>query len=238
MKKVIGVNYKDYTNTVNMLNRILASGNTESAKPYEEKLLAMVEPFGVMDPKLVARLNFLRSEKNPEYDEELKGLEVAEKECFIKFYKEVGSQVRACIKAEIGEDKTLKLNRREKIRVNYNGVKTAQAWSGSQLMPGIRFFEYPVVDYSESDLAEFEAGTRKSLMSSNSTVAIAITTEEDEVTEQPIVRVRFFSLIYDSIDKKYNTHEWLVTFNVVKAIPKDKVAEADQELENTLDDWA
>ena len=238
MKKVIGVNYKDYTNTVNMLNRILASGNTESAKPYEEKLLAMVEPFGVMDPKLVARLNFLRSEKDPEYAEELAGLETTEKECFIKFYKEVGSQVRACIKAEIGEDKTLKLNRREKIRVNYNGVKTAQAWSGSQLMPGIRFFEYPVVDYTESDLAEFEAGTRKSLMSSDSTVAIAITTEEDEVTEQPIVRVRFFSLIYDSIDKKYITHEWLVTFNVVKAIPKDKVAEADQELENTLDDWA
>lgn len=238
MKKIIGVNYKDYTGTVNMLNRILASGNIESAKSYEEKLLTMVEPFGVMDPKLVARLNYLRSIKTPEDNEELVDLIKLEKECMIKFYKEVGVQVRACIKAEIGENNTLKLNRREKIRTNYNGTKTTQSWSTPQLMPGIRFFEYPVVNYTEDDLAEYLAGTRKSLMSSNSTVAVIITTEEDEITLGKIVRVKFFSLCYDSIDKKYNTHEWLITFNVIPETPKDVVAQADTELDNASDDWA
>lgn len=237
MKKVIGVNYKDYTNTVNMVNRIIASGNKDSAKVYEDKLVEMTKEFGVMDPKLSARLNYLRSSKQTD-SEEFAELVALEKECYVTFYNNVGKQVRDAILAEIGDGKTLKLNRREKVRTLYNGTKVSQAWNGSQLMSGIRFFEYPVVSYTEEDIQAYLDGERKTIMSSNSTVAVAITSEENEVSEQPIIRVRFFSLCYDAIDKKFNTHEWLITFEVIPAPTKEQVADADAELDAVAEDWA
>ena len=237
MKKVIGVNYKEYTNTVNMVNRIIASGNKDSAKVYEDKLVEMTKEFGVMDPKLSARLNYLRSSKQTD-TEEFAELVALEKECYVTFYNNVGKQVRDAILAEIGDGKTLKLNRREKVRTLYNGTKVSQAWNGSQLMSGIRFFEYPVVSYTEEDIQAYLDGERKTIMSSNSTVAVAITSEENEVSEQPIIRVRFFSLCYDAIDKKFNTHEWLITFEVIPAPTKEQVADADAELDAVAEDWA
>ncbi len=236
MKKVIGVNYKEYQNTINMVNRIVASGNKESAKVYEDKLVEMTKEFGVMDPKLSARLNYLRSSKQTDSDE-FKELVALEKECYVTFYNNVGKQVREVILAEIGEGKTLKLNRREKVRTFNNGTKVAQAWNNSQLMPGIRFFEYPVVNYTEEDIQAYLNGERKSIMSSNSTVAVAITSEENEISEQPIIRTRFFSLCYDAIDKKFVTHEWLITFDVVPAPSKEEVADADAELDAVAEDW-
>lgn len=237
MKKVIGVNYKEYTNTVNMVNRIIASGNKDSAKVYEDKLVEMTKEFGVMDPKLSARLNYLRSSKQTDTDE-FKKLVALEKECYVTFYNNVGKQIRDAILAEIGDGKTLKLNRREKVRTLYNGTKVSQAWNGSQLMSGIRFFEYPVVSYTEEDIQAYLDGERKTIMSSNSCVAVAITSEENEVSEQPIIRVRFFSLCYDAIDKKFNTHEWLITFEVIPAPTKEQVADADADIETALEDWA
>lgn len=237
MKKVIGVNYKEYTNTVNMVNRIIASGNKDSAKVYEDKLVEMTKEFGVMDPKLSARLNYLRSSKQTDSDE-FAELVALEKECYVTFYNNVGKQVRDAILAEIGDGKTLKLNRREKVRTLYNGTKVSQAWNGSQLMSGIRFFEYPVVSYTEEDIQAYLDGERKTIMSSNSCVAVAITSEENEVSEQPIIRVRFFSLCYDAIDKKFNTHEWLITFEVIPAPTKEQVADADADIETALEDWA
>ena len=74
-------------------------------------------------------------------------------------------------------------------------------------------------------------------MSSNSCVAIAVTTEENEITEQPIVRVRFFSLCYDAVDKKFNTHEWLITFDVIPAPTKEQVEDANAELDAVAEDW-
>lgn len=237
MKKVIGVNYKEYTNTVNMVNRIIASGNKESAKVYEDKLIEMTKDFGVMDPKLVARLNYLRTSKQTDSDE-FKELVAMEKDAYVTFYNNVGKQVRDAILTEIGDGKTLKLNRREKVRTLYNGSKVSQTWNGSQLMSGIRFFEYPVVNYTEEDIQAYLDGERKTIMSSNSCVAVAITSEENEVSEQPIIRVRFFSLCYDAIDKKFNTHEWLVTFEVIPAPTKEQVADADADIETALEDWA
>lgn len=237
MKKVIGVNYKEYTNTVNMVNRIIASGNKDSAKVYEDKLVEMTKEFGVMDPKLSARLNYLRSSKQTDSDE-FAELVALEKECYVTFYNNVGKQVRDAILAEIGDGKTLKLNRREKVRTLYNGTKVSQAWNGSQLMSGIRFFEYPVVSYTEEDIQAYLDGERKTIMSSNSCVAVAITSEENEVSEQPIIRVRFFSLCYDAIDKKFNTHEWLITFEVIPAPTKEQVVDADADIETALEDWA
>lgn len=236
MKKVIGVNYKEYTNTVNMVNRIIASGNKESAKVYEDKLIEMTKDFGVMDPKLVARLNYLRTSKQTDSDE-FKELAAMEKDAYVTFYNNVGKQVRDAILTEIGDGKTLKLNRREKVRTLYNGSKVSQTWNGSQLMSGIRFFEYPVVNYTEEDIQAYLDGERKTIMSSNSCVAVAITSEENEVSEQPIIRVRFFSLCYDAIDKKFNTHEWLVTFEVIPAPTKEQVADADAELDAAAEDW-
>lgn len=237
MKKVIGVNYKEYTNTVNMVNRIIASGNKESAKVYEDKLIEMTKDFGVMDPKLVARLNYLRTSKQTDSDE-FKELVAMEKDAYVTFYNNVGKQVRDAILTEIGDGKTLKLNRREKVRTLYNGSKVSQTWNGSQLMSGIRFFEYPVVNYTEEDIQAYLDGERKTIMSSNSCVAVAITSEENEVSEQPIIRVRFFSLCYDAIDKKFNTHEWLITFEVIPAPTKEQVADADADIETALEDWA
>ena len=49
-------------------------------------------------------------------------------------------------------------------------------------MSGIRFFEYPVVSYTDKDIEDYLSGERKSIMSSNSTVAVAVTTEENEIT--------------------------------------------------------
>ena len=235
-KKIFGVNYKEYNGTVNMINRILASGNTSSAKQYEDKLNDLVKDFGVMDPKLVARLNFLRTSKITD-TEEFAELVKLEKECYVTFYKNLGSKVKDYIKDIIGDGKTLKLNRREKVRTLYNGSKISQAWNGSQLMSGIRFFEYPVVSYTEEDIQAYLSGERKSIMSSNSTVAIAVTTEENEITEQPIVRVRFFSLCYDAVDKKFNTHEWLITFDVVPAPSKEEVEDANAQLDAVAEDW-
>lgn len=237
MKKVIGVNYKEYTNTVNMVNRIIASGNKESAKVYEDKLIEMTKDFGVMDPKLVARLNYLRTSKQTDSDE-FKELVAMEKDAYVTFYNNVGKQVRDAILTEIGDGKTLKLNRREKVRTLYNGTKVSQAWNGSQLMSGIRFFEYPVVSYTEEDIQAYLDGERKTIMSSNSCVAVAITSEENEVSEQPIIRVRFFSLCYDAIDKKFNTHEWLITFEVIPAPTKEQIESADADIETALEDWA
>lgn len=237
MKKIIGVNYKDYTNTVNMVNRIIASGNVESAKVYEDKLVEMVKPFGVMDPKMVARLNYLRTSKQTD-SEEFAELVALEKNAYVTFYNNVGKQVRDAILAEIGDGKTVKLNRREKIRTTYNGSKVAQPWNGSQLMSGIRFFEYPVVSYTDKDIEDYLSGERKTIMSSNSTVAVAVTTEDNEITLEKIVRVRFFSLCYDAIDKKFNTHEWLITFDVIPAPTKEQVADADADIETALEDWA
>lgn len=236
MKKVIGVNYKEYQNTINMVNRIVASGNKESAKVYEDKLVEMTKDFGVMDPKLVARLNYLRTSKQTDSDE-FKELVAMEKDAYITFYNNVGKQVRDTILAEIGDGKTIKLNRREKIRTLYNGTKVSQAWNRSQLMSGIRFFEYPVVSYTDEDIQAYLDGTRKSIMSSNSCVAVAITSEENEVSEEPIIRTRFFSLCYDAIDKKFVTHEWLITFDVVPAPSKEEVADADAELDAVAEDW-
>lgn len=237
MKKVIGVNYKEYTNTVNMVNRIVASGNKTSAKTYEDKLVEMTKEFGVMDPKLSARLNYLRSSKQT-YSEEFAELVALEKECYVTFYNNVGKQVRDAILAEIGDGKTVKLNRREKVRTFNNGTKVAQPWNNSQLMSGIRFFEYPVVDYSEEDIQAYLDGERKTIMSSNSTVAVVVTSEENEISEQPIIRVRFFSLCYDAIDKKFITHEWLITFDVIPAPTKEQVENADADIETALEDWA
>lgn len=236
-KKIFGINYKEYNGTVNMINRILASGNTASAKQYEDKLVEMTKDFGVMDPKLVARLNYLRSSKQTD-SEEFAELVALEKNAYVTFYQNMGSKVKDYIKDIIGDGKTLKLNRREKIRTNYNGSKVSQAWNGSQLMSGIRFFEYPVVDYSEQDIKDYLDGTRKSIMSSNSCVAIVVTTEENEITLEPLVRVRFFSLCYDAVDKKFITHEWLITFDVVPAPSKEQVENADNELDTALEDWA
>lgn len=235
-KKIFGVNYKEYNGTVNMINRILASGNTSSAKQYEDKLNDLVKDFGVMDPKLVARLNFLRTSKITD-TEEFAELVKLEKECYVTFYKNLGSKVKDYIKDIIGDGKTLKLNRREKVRTLYNGSKISQAWNGSQLMSGIRFFEYPVVSYTDKDIEDYLDGTRKSIMSSNSCVAVAVTTEENEITEQPIVRVRFFSLCYDAVDKKFNTHEWLITFDVIPAPTKEQVEDANAELDAVAEDW-
>ena len=235
-KKIFGVNYKEYNGTVNMINRILASGNTSSAKQYEDKLNELVKDFGVMDPKLVARLNFLRTSKITD-TEEFAELVKLEKECYVTFYKNLGSKVKDYIKDIIGDGKTLKLNRREKVRTLYNGSKISQQWNGSQLMSGIKFFEYPVVDYSEQDIKDYLDGTRKSIMSSNSCVAVAVTTEENEITEQPIVRVRFFSLCYDAVDKKFNTHEWLITFDVIPAPTKEQVEDANAKLDAVAEDW-
>lgn len=235
-KKIFGVNYKEYNGTINMINRILASGNTSSAKQYEDKLNDLVKDFGVMDPKLVARLNFLRTSKITD-TEEFTELVKLEKECYVTFYKNLGSKVKDYIKDIIGDGKTLKLNRREKVRTLYNGSKVSQAWNGSQLMSGIRFFEYPVVSYTEEDIQAYLDGERKSIMSSNSCVAVAVTTEENEITEQPIVRVRFFSLCYDAVDKKFNTHEWLITFDVIPAPTKEQVEDANAELDAVAEDW-
>jgi len=235
-KKIFGVNYKEYNGTTNMINRILASGNTSSAKQYEDKLNDLVKDFGVMDPKLSARLNYLRSTKQND-TEEFAELVALEKEAYVTFYKNLGSQVKDYIKDIIGDGKTLKLNRREKIRTNYNGSKVAQAWNGSQLMSGIRFFEYPVVDYSEQDIKDYLDGTRKSIMSSNSTVAVAVTTEENEITLEKMVRVRFFSLCYDAVNKKFITHEWLITFDVITAPTKEQVEDANAELDAVAEDW-
>ena len=235
-KKIFGVNYKEYNGTVNMINRILASGNTSSVKQYEDKLNELVKDFGVMDPKLVARLNFLRTSKITD-TEEFTELVKLEKECYVTFYKNLGSKVKDYIKDIIGDGKTLKLNRREKVRTLYNGSKVSQAWNGSQLMSGIRFFEYPVVAYTEEDIQAYLTGERKSIMSSNSCVAVAVTTEENEITEQPIVRVRFFSLCYDAVDKKFNTHEWLITFDVIPAPTKEQVEDANAELDAVAEDW-
>lgn len=236
-KKIFGVNYKEYNNLIGMINRITASGNTTSAKQYEDKLNELVKDFGVMDPKMVARLNYLRSSKQTDTDE-FAELVALEKECYVTFYNNLGSKVKDYIKGIIGDGKTLKLNRREKIRTLYNGSKVAQAWNGSQLMSGIRFFEYPVVDYSEQDIKDYLDGTRKSIMSSNSCVAIVVSTEENEITLEPLVRVRFFSLCYDAVDKKFITHEWLITFDVVPAPSKEQVENADTELDTALEDWA
>lgn len=236
-KKIFGVNYKEYNNLIGMINRITASGNTTSAKQYEDKLNDLVKDFGVMDPKMVARLNYLRSSKQTD-TEEFAELVKLEKDAYVTFYKNLGSKVKDYIKGIIGDGKTLKLNRREKIRTLYNGSKVAQAWNGSQLMSGIRFFEYPVVDYSEQDIKDYLDGTRKSIMSSNSCVAVVISTEENEITLEPLVRVRFFSLCYDAVDKKFITHEWLITFDVVPAPSKEQVENADTELDTALEDWA
>ena len=236
-KKIFGVSYKEYNNLIGMINRITASGNTTSAKTYEDKLNELVKDFGVMDPKLSARLNYLRSTKQTDSDE-FKELVAVEKEAYVTFYKNLGSQVKDYIKDIIGDGKTLKLNRREKVRTLYNGTKVAQPWNGSQLMSGIRFFEYPVVSYTDKDIEDYLSGERKSIMSSNSTVAVAITTEENEITLEKMVRVRFFSLCYDSVDKKFITHEWLVTFDVVPAPTKEQVADADADIETALEDWA
>ena len=236
-KKIFGVNYKEYNNLIGMINRITASGNTTSAKQYEDKLNELVKDFGVMDPKMVARLNYLRSSKQTDTDE-FAELVKLEKDAYVTFYKNLGSKVKDYIKGIIGDGKTLKLNRREKIRTLYNGSKVAQAWNGSQLMSGIRFFEYPVVDYSEQDVKDYLDGTRKSIMSSNSCVAVVISTEENEITLEPLVRVRFFSLCYDAVDKKFITHEWLITFDVVPAPSKEQVENADTELDTALEDWA
>lgn len=236
-KKIFGVNYKEYNNLIGMINRITASGNTTSAKQYEDKLNELVKDFGVMDPKMVARLNYLRSSKQTDTDE-FAELVKLEKDAYVTFYKNLGSKVKDYIKGIIGDGKTLKLNRREKIRTLYNGSKVAQAWNGSQLMSGIRFFEYPVVDYSEQDIKDYLDGTRKSIMSSNSCVAVVISTEENEITLEPLVRVRFFSLCYDAVDKKFITHEWLITFDVVPAPSKEQVENADTELDTALEDWA
>lgn len=235
-KKIFGVNYKEYNGTVNMINRILASGNTSSAKQYEDKLNELVKDFGVMDPKLSARLNYLRSTKQND-TEEFTELVALEKEAYVTFYKNLGSQVKDYIKDIIGNGKTLKLNRREKIRTNYNGSKIAQPWNGSQLMSGIRFFEYPVVSYTDKDIEDYLSGERKSIMSSNSTVAVAVTTEENEITLEKMVRVRFFSLCYDAVDKKFITHEWLITFDVIPAPTKEQVENADAELDAVAEDW-
>lgn len=236
-KKIFGVNYKEYNNLIGMINRIIASGNTTSAKQYEDKLNDLVKDFGVMDPKMVARLNYLRSSKQTD-TEEFAELVKLEKECYVTFYKNLGSKVKDYIKDIIGDGKTLKLNRREKIRTLYNGSKVAQAWNGSQLMSGIRFFEYPVVSYTEEDIQAYLSGERKSIMSSNSCVAIVISTEKNEITLEPLVRVRFFSLCYDAVDKKFITHEWLITFDVVPAPSKEQVENADTELDTALEDWA
>lgn len=236
-KKIFGVNYKEYNNLIGMINRITASGNTTSAKQYEDKLNDLVKDFGVMDPKMVARLNYLRSSKQTD-TEEFAELVKLEKECYVTFYKNLGSKVKDYIKGIIGDGKTLKLNRREKIRTLYNGSKVAQAWNGSQLMSGIRFFEYPVVSYTEEDIQAYLSGERKSIMSSNSCVAVVISTEENEITLEPLVRVRFFSLCYDAVDKKFITHEWLITFDVVPAPSKEQVENADTELDTALEDWA
>lgn len=236
-KKIFGVNYKEYNNLIGMINRITASGNTTSAKQYEDKLNDLVKDFGVMDPKMVARLNYLRSSKQTD-TEEFAELVKLEKDAYVTFYQNMGSKVKDYIKGIIGDNKTLKLNRREKIRTLYNGSKVAQAWNGSQLMSGIRFFEYPVVDYSEQDIKDYLDGTRKSIMSSNSCVAVVISTEENEITLEPLVRVRFFSLCYDAVDKKFITHEWLITFDVVPAPSKEQVENADTELDTALEDWA
>lgn len=236
-KKIFGVNYKEYNNLIGMINRITASGNTTSAKQYEDKLNELVKDFGVMDPKMVARLNYLRSSKQTDTDE-FAELVALEKECYVTFYQNMGSKVKDYIKGIIGDGKTLKLNRREKIRTLYNGSKVAQAWNGSQLMSGIRFFEYPVVDYSEQDIKDYLDGTRKSIMSSNSCVAVVVSTEENEITLEPLVRVRFFSLCYDAVDKKFITHEWLITFDVIPAPSKEQVENADTELDTALEDWA
>ena len=236
-KKIFGVNYKEYNNLIGMINRITASGNTNSAKQYEDKLNDLVKDFGVMDPKMVARLNYLRSSKQTD-TEEFAELVKLEKEFYVTFYKNLGSKVKDYIKSIIGDGKTLKLNRREKIRTLYNGSKVAQAWNGSQLMSGIRFFEYPVVSYTEEDIQAYLSGERKSIMSSNSCVAVVISTEENEITLEPLVRVRFFSLCYDAVDKKFITHEWLITFDVVPAPSKEQVENADTELDTALEDWA
>lgn len=236
-KKIFGVNYKEYNNLIGMINRITASGNTTSAKQYEDKLNDLVKDFGVMDPKMVARLNYLRSSKQTD-TEEFAELVKLEKDAYVTFYNNLGSKVKDYIKGIIGDGKTLKLNRREKVRTLYNGSKVAQAWNGSQLMSGIRFFEYPVVDYSEQDIKDYLDGTRKSIMSSNSCVAVVISTEENEITLEPLVRVRFFSLCYDAVDKKFITHEWLITFDVVPAPSKEQVENADTELDTALEDWA
>ena len=42
---------------------------TSSAKQYEDKLNDLVKDFGVMDPKLSARLNYLRSTKQNDTEE-------------------------------------------------------------------------------------------------------------------------------------------------------------------------
>lgn len=236
-KKIFGVNYKEYNNLIGMINRITASGNTNSAKQYEDKLNDLVKDFGVMDTKMVARLNYLRSSKQTD-TEEFAELVKLEKECYVTFYKNLGSKVKDYIKGIIGDGKTLKLNRREKIRTLYNGSKVAQAWNGSQLMSGIRFFEYPVVSYTEEDIQAYLSGERKSIMSSNSCVAVVISTEENEITLEPLVRVRFFSLCYDAVDKKFITHEWLITFDVVPAPSKEQVENADTELVTALENWA
>lgn len=236
-KKIFGVNYKEYNNLIGMINRITASGNTTSAKQYEDKLNDLVKDFGVMYPKMVARLNYLRSSKQTD-TEEFAELVKLEKDAYVTFYNNLGSKVKDYIKGIIGDGKTLKLNRREKVRTLYNGSKVAQAWNGSQLMSGIRFFEYPVVDYSEQDIKDYLDGTRKSIMSSNSCVAVVISTEENEITLEPLVRVRFFSLCYDAVDKKFITHEWLITFDVVPAPSKEQVENADTELDTALEDWA
>lgn len=236
-KKIFGINYKEYNGTVNMINRILASGNTASAKQYEDKLVEMTKDFGVMDPKLVARLNYLRTSKQTD-SEEFAKLVALEKNAYVTFYQNMGSKVKDYIKGIIGDGKTLKLNRREKVRTTYNGTKISQAWNGSQLMSGIRFFEYPVVDYSEEDIQAYLDGERKTIMSSNSCVAVVVSTEENEITLEPLVRVRFFSLCYDAVDKKFNTHEWLVTFDVIPAPSKEQVENADADIETALEDWA
>ena len=169
----------------------------------------------IFEPKLAKRLSFLESKtvNTPEEIEEMKVLREQEKPYFDRF---CATTLSEDIQAAIGENNTISLVRREKIRV-VNGKKISLDMN--YLPKEIQFLQDPLNNAGKSDIKIPTSVFRLQL-------------KEDlaEVTEEKMIIIGFLSLCFDPYKGYYETHHWKVSFKVV---PKEKVIETN---ENYLDD--
>ena len=207
MTKLFG-KVKEIVEKVNMINAILKTGN--AATEHEEELDGMLKEVGCFSPRKQARTVALwKKDKTSEAYKELETEREKAKEVFTTI---IGNPLAEALKAEIGEGK--KLTRIKTQKKDYKG----DLIDWNNLPMGTDYFAKPLNDGKYSAFSVSGACFAK---------------ETVELTEEEIIRIGFLSVCYDPIDKKYNLHNWKVTYRVEEdTVTVEEKIEAENSLEN------
>lgn len=169
-------------------------------KEINEKLEMAIDNC-MFNPKKAKRLSYLES-LNCNSDDEIKEIEELREEEKKYFDKFCAKTMLDDLKAVIGEDNTLAVIRREKIR-NVNGKKVS---TDMNYIP-IPFLQDP-----------FNNANRSDVKIPTSVFRLQLKEDIADITNEKIIIMGFLSLCYDPYKKFYEIHHWKVTFKVVPKI--------------------